>query len=153
MVFEGSGSLSRINEGARRVHFFRASYIPQSGQTITHYTTTKTTLAIKTAGLDYLSLPAKMILLLVETMPDHSKRRDIPYRGPDKPGVYLYRFAVFWKFGENHTHIVVFDPPENRRFIFRPDSLIQVRFAAAKNIPNNPSPIIPTALIKENVLT
>jgi hypothetical protein len=51
-----------------------------------------------------------MILLLVETMPDHSKRRDIPYRGPDKPGVYLYRFAVFWKFGENHTHIVVFDP-------------------------------------------
>jgi hypothetical protein len=28
-----------------------------------------------------------------------------------------------------------------------------VRFAAAKNIPNNPSPIIPTALIKENVLT
>jgi hypothetical protein len=70
MVFEGSGSLSRINEGARRVHFFRASYIPQSGQTITHYTTTKTTLAIKTAGLDYLSLPAKMILLLVETMPD-----------------------------------------------------------------------------------
>jgi hypothetical protein len=38
MVFEGSASLSRLNEGARRVHFFRASYIPQSGQTITHYT-------------------------------------------------------------------------------------------------------------------
>jgi hypothetical protein len=73
MVFEGGGSLSRINEGARRVHFFRASYMPQSGQTITHYTTTttKTTLAIKTAGLGYLCLPAKMILLLVETMPDY----------------------------------------------------------------------------------
>jgi hypothetical protein len=45
--------------------------MPQSGQTITHYTTTKTTLAIKTSGLDHLSLPAKMILLLVETMPDY----------------------------------------------------------------------------------
>ena len=47
--------------------------MPQSGQTITHFTktTTKTTLAIKTAGLGYLSLPAKKILLLVETMPDY----------------------------------------------------------------------------------
>jgi hypothetical protein len=85
MVFEGSGSLSRINEGARRVHFFRASYIPQSGQTITHYTTTKTTLAIKTAGLDYLSLPAKMILLLVETMPDHQNVETYHIGAPISP--------------------------------------------------------------------
>ena len=142
--------------------FFLASYMPQSGQTITHYTTivrevttttTKTTLAIKTAGPSYSSLPANMMLRLVNMVPDYQNVETYHIWVPDKPGVYLYKFAVFWKFGENHTHIVVFHPPENRRFIFRPDSLIQVRFAAAKNIPNTPSPITPTALIVENVLT
>jgi len=85
MAFEGSASLSRLNGGARRVHFFRASYIPQSGQTITHYTTTKTTLAIKTSGLDYLSLPAKMILLLVETMPDYQNVETYHIGAPISP--------------------------------------------------------------------
>jgi hypothetical protein len=87
MVFEGSGSLSRINDGARRVHFFRASYMPQSGQTITHCTTTatKTTLAIKTAGLGYSSLPAKMILLLVETMPDYQNVETYHIGAPKSP--------------------------------------------------------------------
>jgi hypothetical protein len=86
MVFEGSGSLSRINDGARRVHFFRASYMPQSGQTITHCTTQhKTTLAIKTAGLGYSSLPAKMILLLVETMPDYQNVETYHIGAPKSP--------------------------------------------------------------------
>jgi hypothetical protein len=87
MAFEGSGSLSRINDGARRVHFFRASYMPQSGQTITHCTTTatKTTLAIKTAGLGYSSLPAKMILLLVETMPDYQNVETYHIGAPKSP--------------------------------------------------------------------
>jgi hypothetical protein len=49
--------------------------------------------------------------------------------------------------------MVVFHLPEARRFIFRPDGLIKLRFAAAKDIPNNPSPITPTVLIKGNVLT
>jgi len=142
--------------------FSLASLVPQGGQTITHYTTvvrevttttTRTTLAIKTAGPGYSSLPANMMLRLVNMVPDYQNVETYHIWVPDKPGVYLYKFAVFWKFGENHTHIVVFHPPENRRFIFRPDSLIQVRFAAAKNIPNTPSPITPTALIVENVLT
>jgi len=142
--------------------FFAANTPQQSGQTITHYTTiikeittttTKTTLAVRTAGPGYSSMPADMLLRLAEMVPDYEKLETYHVWVPDKPGVYLYRFGIFWRFGENHTHLVVFHPPEGRRFTFRPDSLIQVRFAAAKNIPNNPSSITPTALIEEKVLT
>ncbi|MDW7978765.1 MAG: hypothetical protein RMH74_08180 [Candidatus Caldarchaeum sp.] len=74
-------------------------------------------------------------------------------RLPNNPGTYYYSFAVFWKYNQNHTHIIYFHLPENKQMAILPDSTIQIRFVSARYLPNIPAPWPPIAEVVETVFT
>lgn len=116
-------------------------------------TVTYTATMVKTAGEGSGSVPPSILLKIAEKYPSYETFQSYHVWLPAKPATYTYSFAVFWRFGENHTHIIFFHPPAGGRIVFMLGSLIQTRFAAAKNIPNVPAPNLPVALMSETVFT
>ncbi|MEM1945948.1 MAG: hypothetical protein QW614_01610 [Candidatus Caldarchaeum sp.] len=116
-------------------------------------TVTSTVTVAKTVVEGSGSIPSSIVLKIAETYPNFETMQTYHVWLPAKPGTYVYSFAVFWRYGENHSHIIYFHPPEGGKITFMLDSLIQTRFAAAKNIPNVPAPNPPVALLRETVFT
>jgi len=68
---------------------------------------------------------------------------------PAEEGVYGYNFAVYWRYRENLTYVIVFHKQPGTSASTIGDSLIQTRFAAAWNIPNNQAHRAPRANLTE----
>ncbi|MEM3031636.1 MAG: hypothetical protein QW756_07490 [Nitrososphaerota archaeon] len=94
-------------------------------------------------------IPDQIASLMEELVPGSTSSAIYYVKLPAEPGVYKYSFAVFWRFGEENIHTIVLESPEGRRFSIMPGSLIQVRFASAKNIPNTPAPFGSNATLTE----
>lgn len=132
---------------------------PQSRGEITTFTHTATaTLTVTSTKFTSVEkpgygLPDLLLQKLSQIQPDYDTKEAYHVYVPDKPGTYSYGFAVFWKYGINHTHLIFFHVADNRRIVFGPSSFVQTRFVAAKNIPNIEASVIPRAYITETVIT
>ncbi|MEM4494898.1 MAG: hypothetical protein QXE96_03770 [Candidatus Caldarchaeum sp.] len=116
-------------------------------------TETSTITKFATVTRQGYGLPTPLLEKLSSMVPDYDRAQAYHIYVPGEPGVYSYGFAVFWRYGENHTHLIIFHALENKTIIIGLNSLIQTRFAAAKNIPNTPAAFIPRAEMTETVIT
>ncbi|MDW8063771.1 MAG: hypothetical protein RMI43_06340 [Candidatus Caldarchaeum sp.] len=119
-------------------------------QTITAFSTVTRYTTVDKPGY---SLPSALLEKLSSVVPNYEREEAYHIIVPSAPGTYSYGFAVFWKYGENHTHLLVFHAPENARYVFDVASFIQTRFVAAKNIPNVQASVFPRAELTETVVT
>ena len=115
--------------------------------TTAHYTTTIG--LSETYTVTKPPIPSTLSGKMEEIIPGSSIAPTYHIRLPSKPGVYKYNFAVFWKFKEEHIHTIIIEASEGMRFYIMPNSLIQVRLAAASNVPNTPAPFGPNAILTE----
>jgi len=116
-------------------------------------TATYTSTSYATVTRQGYGMPTQLLEKLSSILPDYEKAQAYHVYVPSEPGRYSYSFAVFWRYEENHTHLIYFHAPLNKTFIIGLNSLIQTRFAAAKNIPNTPAAFIPRAEMTETVIT
>ena len=139
------------------------AFIPARVETMTttiFNTTTMTATALHTTtiglGETYTvtqpPIPPALSGKMEEIIPGSTTAATYHIKLPSKPGVYKYSFAVFWKFKEEHVHTIVIEASEGTRFYMMPSSLIQVRLAAASNVPNTPAPFGPNATLTEIAL-
>lgn|GEM_PF-2291086 len=139
------------------------AFAPSKTETITTTistitTTTVTALQTTTIALGETYTVTKPIIppalsnKMEEAIPGSTDAISYHIKLPSKTGLYKYSFAVFWKFKEEHIHTIVIEASEGTRFYMRPDSLIQVRLAAAGNVPNTPAPFGPNATLTEIAL-
>ncbi|GBC69068.1 hypothetical protein HRbin01_00759 [archaeon HR01] len=123
------------------------SYSTVTASTTAFYTTT---VALgETFTVTKPIIPEIVAERMEELAPGSTSQNIYHIRLPEKPGEYTYGFGVFWRFGEEHTHTIVFEAPQGRIFTILPSSYIQVRYASARNIPNTPAPIGPNATLTE----
>ena len=116
-------------------------------------TATITSTRFATVTRQGYGMPTQLLEKLSSMLPNYDKAQAYHVYVPSEPGRYSYSFAVFWRYEENHTHLIYFHAPANKSFTLGLNSLIQTRFAAAKNIPNTPAAFIPRAEMTETVIT
>ncbi|MEM0441267.1 MAG: hypothetical protein QXF45_07285 [Candidatus Caldarchaeum sp.] len=116
-------------------------------------TSVSTVVRFTTVDKPGYSLPQPLMEKVAEIVPDYEKIQGYHILLPSEPGTYSYSFAVFWPYGENHTHLIFFHCEQTRRFVLTPSSFVQVRFVAARNIPNIQASVFPRGEIVETVVT
>lgn len=119
-------------------------------EVVTVYSTVFRYLTIDKPGYD---LSKQLLEQLSRVVPGYEKIEAYHIIVPSTPGTHSYGFAVFWKQGINHTHLIFFHAPDNARYVLDVDSFIQTRFVAAKHIPTVEARIIPRAELTETVIT
>ncbi|MEM1937073.1 MAG: hypothetical protein QXX49_02705 [Candidatus Caldarchaeum sp.] len=116
-------------------------------------TQTVTTMVSKTASGTEVMQSSALLELLSSRYPNYESMETYRIKLPSKPGTYQFSFAVFWRYGQNHSHVIIIEPPEKAEMVFMLDSLIQTRFVSSRHLPNIPAPWPPTASLTETVLT
>jgi len=116
-------------------------------------TQARTVTSLSTVVVQPPALPSGLAEMMEEAVPGSTSAQAYHIYLPNDEGTYKYFFAVYWRYRDNLTHVIVFHKKPSTKAFMLSNSLVQTRFAAAWNIPNNQAARAPHANITEVVLS